>query len=808
VFLNLDIASIPKLGFPSYTPPPPSIPPPFGQVNNSYWEASGSGGSTGSSSTKSAIVLAKSSVSKAKLERRKFGQLCKLESFVLHSIDDLDCLTEIGRCMQASSKTLRVVSFSLATSLVQKSKTQSSTGVPTASPLDDDAMTEPNTPNMTAQNSAPNEADLRRERLAQEQTLARIFGTDTVTPEQKKNDKRVEKSLKTMAKSVKLSENETDMLEKLAKQLLKTWESHSWNSAEKTTIHDLLGILNHRLYGDKKPKTKASIKKKTSSNYKTTNGSGPLSTNSNGINTPWPNLSNTWESFPTAGSSTTGKLKYHPLDHAIFLDTNTNTVIGPTGLEFYTGLPNDFLNAPPGSSTKPLNYEGLGFMPESLPVTFAPTNGSSSQSNAFQPGTSSSHLGAVSQLFHKIQKAKLPAAKKPGSTSHNHTFQFLVQLAKPESPLTTKISEIANKMFQNPTDGSNKDKPSTSVPANVEDSDSDTSSESNTATESPIPPNTTNEAILEENSDGLEIDVDMEHPDVISESGDEDDNVEEDNDDSDSEIIVATENTTNLEGKGKSKAEPESKPEVEHISGSSSPLLKNDSPSISSPANTKESAEQSLIDSNANPTETTPLTKSTDETIKEYIRMTHGFTIRDLTLSFIPLKPSVLAKALDLSVLRSLTLLNVGSQGAFWTMVSKYIEQGAKFDLSTIHTDDVSPAFVNCLGKLEGVKTLHLLRRSTKEVTSVPSKTPATLEEIQRIALSKHLDTLQALSITNHEDEAWDLNDKVIKYIAAKGKKLSQLAFSIDISSFVSTEMILCHGLIRSSILSSVVCLA
>ena len=324
-----------------------------------------------------------------------------------------------------------------------------------------------------------------------------------------------------------------------------------------------------------------------------------------------------------------------------------------------------------------------------------------------------------------------------------------------------------------------KSKPKAPLQAVVdEDSDSEDSSDMESDGESPSATNASAAPlpIDPEIADILDIDVDMEHPDVAS---DEELEHDEESDDeplqNGSETPLASQapteggETPDSKGKGKAKAEPET------MSRSSSPLLKENTPIVTS-----------IIKANDNTPDQNKSNKSPEETMQEYIRMTHGFRIEELTLYLIPLKPSVLAKSLELRCLRRLVMYSVGPQGDFWMMIDKYVEQGFVFNLQEIHSDDISTAFINSVGKLSGLKALHMLRRSSKDFDCTTSKPSASSSDIQRGVLRKHLDTLESLSIVNHEDNSWDMNDKGVKLLAGRGKKLREVSFSLDMSTFVS----------------------
>ncbi|TGO48882.1 hypothetical protein BOTNAR_0454g00010 [Botryotinia narcissicola] len=65
-----------------------------------------------------------------------------------------------------------------------------------------------------------------------------------------------------------------------------------------------------------------------------------------------------------------------------------------------------------------------------------------------------------------------------------------------------------------------------------------------------------------------------------------------------------------------------------------------------------------------------PSTNS-DKEMKDYVRKSRGLALEDLSLYQIPMKNSVISKAIDIRVLKNITLLSVGSQTTFWNMVAR-----------------------------------------------------------------------------------------------------------------------------------------
>ncbi|RDW91842.1 hypothetical protein BP5796_01236 [Coleophoma crateriformis] len=166
---------------------------------------------------------------------------------------------------------------------------------------------------------------------------------------------------------------------------------------------------------------------------------------------------------------------------------------------------------------------------------------------------------------------------------------------------------------------------------------------------------------------------------------------------------------------------------------------------------------------------------------REYIRKTRGLSLTELSIFLIPIKASVFSKAINLSVLQSITLLNVGAQAPFWTMLKK--ENDIKpLGLHKIHTDNVTSTFLTFVSQLEKVTELYLLERKiNSKVESFAAKTITTITSIRRLALKKHAGTLKVLRISNDSSYAWDVDAKTIALLCQKAKKMEELAMSLNV---------------------------
>ncbi|KAA8570571.1 hypothetical protein EYC84_002833 [Monilinia fructicola] len=178
----------------------------------------------------------------------------------------------------------------------------------------------------------------------------------------------------------------------------------------------------------------------------------------------------------------------------------------------------------------------------------------------------------------------------------------------------------------------------------------------------------------------------------------------------------------------------------------------------------------------------TPITCA-NERMCEYIQRTRGLALKNLSLYLIPLKPFVLSKAIDIRVLESITLLDVGPQLLFWSILAQE-NRLAPLPLHKIYTDNVSLIFLKFVGELAKVEELLMLgRKPILEVEpAILDQKPVTMEQIRTLVLKKHVSTLRVLSInhaaTPYKDALtpWDLTPKTAVLLCRKAKKLEELA--------------------------------
>ncbi|KAK4103778.1 hypothetical protein N658DRAFT_514562 [Parathielavia hyrcaniae] len=167
--------------------------------------------------------------------------------------------------------------------------------------------------------------------------------------------------------------------------------------------------------------------------------------------------------------------------------------------------------------------------------------------------------------------------------------------------------------------------------------------------------------------------------------------------------------------------------------------------------------------------------------MRDYLRESRGIALQSLRIYLIPVKASVLSRAVDLRMLRRLTLLNVGVQAPIWALLHKENKE-APLPLRKIFTDNVSLVFLNFVSSLQEVHELFMLERENKaKPESFAPKTQTTIDQIRKIVLKKHLPHLLKLMIKNLSGTAWDVNEKAILLLCRQGRNLEELACNMSI---------------------------
>ena len=170
--------------------------------------------------------------------------------------------------------------------------------------------------------------------------------------------------------------------------------------------------------------------------------------------------------------------------------------------------------------------------------------------------------------------------------------------------------------------------------------------------------------------------------------------------------------------------------------------------------------------------------------IHEYVRAHHGLPLEQLSLYLIPVKPSVLCRAINIWALKHVSFLDVGPQRALWATLSK-LHESNPLQISSIHTDNVSSEFLDFVNSLDCVTELFMFERSAR-APSTP-KSAVSIGDIMKKALSKHIGNLERLIIRNDDDKSWSLNRESAIGIARAGHKLKELVVGMKTPTFVST---------------------
>lgn len=620
---------------------------------------------------------------------RAFSGFKFLSSLALLGISNHDCLAEIAGCLRASSTTLKSLALSLSDDLALKARKPSAQ----ATLLDNASDTDPDGEDeeeqligATLQPSANpgqtvNEADIRKEKLAQENILAKIFDLQTVAAQGRKLEKSVLRPSAPV--TPKLLENDNSIMTDIRKMLRVFLESASGNldsEQQRTEAQAFMRNLAEKYLEATKKSTKDGTKK-------TTAGSSKFPTISKHASASKSTLEPAWhvpmhDGFPQNPSGLS------PMPPESFLamqkqSTNTEPYMSPYLAGF---LPTASLPDQSGV------FEG----PSKIPPVFGAKAGFGSYGDL---DSKSPPVLFDSDVIHKKQMQE-----EGIDVLENFDFDSLLQNEAP-----------TYKSFEN------SEVPAANLaPQDLEDS----------------------------------MDIDMEHPDETT--------IEPS---SDQEILAESDERESIPRKRARFAAADSK----------SPVAMQD---LSATARSKTTPNSNLGISGG---------KTADEEMRDYIRATHGLQLEELSLYLIPLKASILARALDLNILKRITLLSVGSQDPFWILLGKLQNRSAHISFESIHMDNVSIPFLEFLKTFEGLKELFLLeRKALNDGDGGTSKTAVGITPIRKIALRKHIKSLKRMQLRNENDDSWDLDANFIRFLSTKGAGLVELAISLNMKHFVS----------------------
>ena len=706
-------------------------------------------------------------------KRRAFSGFKQLNTLEVVGISNLDCLSEIAQCITASSASLKNLTLTLSPDLARKSRKPTATATATTgTALDEDVsdtdiddeedFMDPPLPPVSNIGQPASEADIREEKLAQENILATVFDLQSVAQVGKKLEKKLslargtdpeedeaqtsQEKLLAMMKSLKespfdveqaknmkafldayikyqqgLTKKSTtspsksthlDSIKETQSKLMTKKQQHQYNpntglftlSGGATNINGSLSHFDKLLsspYSHASPSAKSSAYDMHNHNGASSYSNFPLISHPALTNPKNSKSTNASPQFYEAISADSNKEKSINNEHQLYISTTSGQMYDTSVAAPYPAYPQGHSSS--GSLTPTLNpsiFQSYGG-PASLPApTYVPPFGTA------YPNNSTTSLGKHT----KPAKAKKHTAKK-------------VKPPKPGSPPSSDESDIE-------------------VPGKLSSSP-DMSSFAAKGGEPQID----------------SMDVDMDHPDEAESDVGED-----------QEHIIEPD-TKPAEGGTAKASEPVAEPvELEEggLSGSSG-------------SGSKASASKPSISIKGYES----VAPSAAEAMQDYVRVAHGLQLEGIHLHYIPLKASIIGRALDLTVLRRITLLDVGPQDTFWALLVRLTDVNNKITFERIHTDHASKAFIKFLATFEGLEELFMHERNAKNSDTDPHLL-ADISGLRKLALNTHISTLRRIMIRNERDDSWDVDTKTLQFLALKGKKLTELACSMKMQTYVS----------------------
>ena len=677
---------------------------------------------------------------------RAFSGFKSLHTLTLVGLSNHDCLPEIAECIKASSASLKCLTLSLSTELARKSRKP----VPVnSSELDDPSDTEmddedelsqpPQPPPGASQATTTNEADIRKEKLAQESILAKVFDLQSVSAEGKKLEKTLSLSGVQLPEEEENQEN-IHMVNQLMKSLM---DSPLVAGSDATAIETRLQHLKMIKEAAEKYISSQEIQKNK-----------PLSEQSKPP-TPSVNKASSTSLNPPASG-------FKPSSTNKIIDSDFDSPSSPTSPYFPSGPADSSSNGTPKLFPSSSGYSSLDQSTLLPPVPPLSGNNNSKPTNSQQymspyvPGCNSTSANPSQFFQYEHSNHSTTGFISPGHPSPFQASSSGAWAPSPSSKDTLSKVQIQKSMsnaISNAEKSLVKPKPPKKpIPANKSYPFS-SEDESDGVKTPPSAPQPFFAASVD--TDGLEssMDVDMEHPDEdVMDLGE------------DQEIIAGSEGSEET-------ATPRKRAKVALVeTGSSSNNTK------SEPTPPAEAHAISVI--------------SPDEAMQAYIRATHGLQLEELSLEWVPLKASIVARALDLSVLKRIALLEVGPQDAFWTLLLRLQTATHITAFKSIHTDNVSVPLVKFLATFEGLEELFMLERSKKQAPESEAESTVTISTLRKGALRKHISTLQRLSLRNERNEQWDVDPRTLRILALKGAKLKELAFSLNLKTYVRYSML------------------
>ncbi|KAF6224284.1 hypothetical protein HO133_010859 [Letharia lupina] len=729
----------PPLAIPTqFVPPPPgpaSAPNPYpnhtaAKINNIKRKKAGSGGGLNYWAN-----------------GRAFSGFKSLHTLTIVGMSNHDCLSEIAECIKASSASLKCLTLSLSTELARKSRkpmpiNNPELDDPSDTEMDDeDELSQPPQPPTGSSQAATttNEADIRREKLAQESILAKVFDLQSVSAEGKK----LEKTLSLSGGQFREEEDSQESI-RMVNQLMKSlMDSPLAAGSDATSLEIRLQHL--KMIKDVAERYISNQETQKLKKLLTEQNKPPTPTAKKAASKPLNPLASGFKPSSTSKGP-------NVIDH------DFETLSSPTSPYFASGPGDSLSNGTP----KPFSPSGpFSSLDQSTLLSYLP-GGSSSKPVSSQPYTSpyvaGSYAASANQLisfpYEHSNHSTTGFHSPPGYSSPLQapsSGAWGITASNKDAPPSTH--KYVSNIGQNQKTKHKPPKKPTPAKKGYPFSSEDESEGTKTPPSAPQP---FFAASVDTEAMEGSMDVDMEHPDDDTTDLGED-----------QEIIAGSEGAEET-------ATPRKRAKVGLAE-------------IGSSSNTTSLEPNPSAEDNSTPA------MSSDEAMQAYIRATHGLQLEELSLEWVPLKASIVARALDLSVLKRLTLLEVGPQDAFWTLLVRLQSATQVIAFKSIHTDNVSLPFVKFLATFEGLEELFMLERNKKQAAEPESESTVTISTIRKGALRKHMPTLQRLSLRNERNEQWDVDPKTLRGLALKGTKLRELAFSLSLKTYHILMQLLPH---------------
>ncbi|KAL8872710.1 MAG: hypothetical protein Q9174_001710 [Haloplaca sp. 1 TL-2023] len=641
---------------------------------------------------------------------RELSGFKHLHSLSLLGISSLDYLDEISGCLKTSTSSLKSLSLSLSHEMAQRARKASAAPPPpeeASTDEEDDELLDPHPPppihNPVPTAPATTEADVRKEKQAQETILARVFDMEQHSSE----SKRLERNLFQAVEKPKAKPDiNVDKIMTDVKILVEKWKKGDTKGASDDSLTREAIKIVHKATAEYLMNTHSSKSKKIGS--KASASGKPVAASSLSIPVPAP---------PLTAITSTADGSLQPL-----FPTDPFEEAGPSSVHVQEGSGSQVVESPSWlNSSSPENV-----FSENVQSTLG---ASSWNSQASLPPMPSTGLPAT-----------LSTLDPPNAISSN------AQAPSPEFPQTTNGTTGT----QTPTS------PAEVITLATEQGNGETPLLP--VEDGPIKSTLFNEADADEN-----LDVDMMHPD-------EDPN----------EVVADQESASENEEKDVSDIDGTDSPSPrKRVRFEASKKANGTDTDKSYPILTAEAIKTSIAKASGE--------ESPEEAMQAWIREKHGYQLEELKLYWIPMRASILSRALDLATLRRITLLNVGSQDGFWMILAGFHSRQGLIALKSIHTDGVSKSFLKFVKSFSGLTELFLHERAKKHDTSTTTTSTSpkqTITDIRQQALRKHLRTLQRLMIKNECDSSWDLDAVTVVLLATKGSNLMELSVSLGMLSF------------------------